>query len=161
MNIKISTLCNCLFGNQIQDLEDTIREFLYILNIDRSEGDQLDNIGDLVSQSRLGYSDAFYKILLKVKIGVNISEGEIERILTLWKLLAETENVTITEVLPGKVRLYTDEYLGDDIMEFMKVFAKQALAGGVGIDTIMVTDPTKFGFSPGMGPFDSQWANVY
>jgi hypothetical protein len=161
MKIKISDLCNCLFGNQVQILENEIRKFLYILNIDNSEGEQLDNIGTLVGQNRLGYNDEYYRILLKVKIGVNISEGEIERILTLWKLLSGSDNVRLIEILPGKIKLETDEYFSEDIILFMKEFAKQALAGGVGIDTIMITDPTKFGFSPGMGPFGSQWATVY
>ena len=161
MKIKISDLCNCFFGNQIQELENKARELLYILNIDKSEGTQLDNIGELVGQSRLGYNDTYYRILIKVKIGVNISEGDIERILTLWKLLSSSTNVELIEIFPAKIKLQTDEYLSDEIILFMKEFAKVALAGGVGIDTIMITDPTKFGFQPGFGQFGSQWATVY
>jgi len=161
MNIKISDLCNCLFGNQIQKLENKLREFLYILKIDIVEGDQLDNIGEIVGQDRLGYSDAYYRILLKVKIGANVSEGDIERILTLWKLLSSSENVQLHEIYPGKIKLITDEYLPADIFIFMKSFASIAIAGGVGIDTIMVTDPTRFGFGATMGAFDTLWATVY
>jgi len=161
MNVKISDLCNAFFGNHIQTLENEVRKLLYIFKIDNSEGTQLDNIGELVGQGRLGYNDVYYRILLKTKIGANVSEGDIERILTLWKLLAETENVQLQEIYPGKIRLITDEYLGDDVMIFMKQFARIALAGGVGIDTIMVTDSTKFGFGVTMGPFNSEWVTVY
>ena len=120
LKIKISDLCNSLFGNQIQDLENAARTLLYSLSIDRSEGDQLDQLGTIVGQSRLGYNDEYYRILLKVKIGINISEGDIERILTLWKLLTGTDNVTLTELFPGKIKLSTDEDLGADILTFMK-----------------------------------------
>ena len=161
MKIKISKLCECFFGNQIQELENKARELLYILNIDHSEGTQLDNIGTLVGQDRLGYNDEYYRILLKVKIGINVSEGDIERILALWKLITGTTNVHLRESFPAKIKLETDEYLGDALFVFLKEVAKDALAGGVGIDTILVTDPTKFGFLPGMGPFDSEWATVY
>jgi hypothetical protein len=161
LSIKISDLMIAMFGNQTQDFENAARKLLYNISIDKSEGVQLDNIGTIVNQSRLGYNDTYYRILLKVKIGVNISEGEIERILTLWKLLAGTDNVKLIELFPAKIKLETDEYLGDDIFIFMKEFASLALAGGVGIDTIIVTDPTKFGFGPTMGNFNSEWASVY
>jgi len=161
MKIKISKLCECFFGNQIQELENKARELLYILNIDNSEGTQLDNIGTLVGQSRLGYNDEYYRILLKVKIGINVSEGDIERVLTLWKLIAGTINVHLIELFPAKIKLETYEYLGDDIFIFLKEVAKDALAGGVGIDTILVIDSTKFGFEATMGKFDSEWASSY
>jgi len=161
MNILISSLMNAFFGNQIQILENTARKFLFNISIDRSEGVQLDNMGVIVNQSRLGYNDEYYRILLKVKIGINVSEGEIERILTLWKLLSGSENFHLKEYFPAKIKLETDEYLGDDVFIFMKTVANQALAGGVGIDTILVIDPTRFGFAPGMGQFGSKWTQVY
>lgn len=161
LKIKISELCNCLFGNQVQDIEDAARKLLYILNIDVSEGTQLDNIGTIVGQERLGYSDEYYRIMLKVKIGANISEGELERILTLWKTLTGSEDIEVIDLLPGKVKILTTTYYSDAVMNFMKDIAGQALAGGVGIGSLIIVDPTKFGFSPGMGKFDSQWANSY
>ena len=99
--------------------------------------------------------------MLKVKAGINVSEGEIERILTLWKLLTGSTDVVLTEILPCKIKLTTDTYFADSILIFMKSVAAQALAGGVGIDTILITDPTKFGFGSSMGGFNTQWANSY
>lgn len=161
LKIKISDLCNCLFGNQCQDLENAARKLLYILNIDKSEGIQLDKIGTLVGQARLGYNDEYYRMLLKVKIGVNVSEGDMERIITLWKNLTNSDDVKLTEILPAKIKLETNTYFDPAIMSFMKNIAAQALAGGVGIDTIIINDPTKFGFGPTMGSFGSLWANSY
>ena len=161
LKIKLSDLCNVFFGNQCQKLENAARKLLYNISIDKSEGIQLDNIGTIVNQGRLGYNDTYYKILLKVKIGINVSEGEIERILTLWKLLIGSDNVTLTENYPGKIKLSTDTDPGADILIFMKNVAKNALAGGVGIDTIIVIDTDRFGFGPTFGPFNSLWPDSY
>jgi hypothetical protein len=161
LKIKISELCNCLFGNQVQKIENAARKLLYILKIDVAEGIQLDNIGTLIGQERLGYSDEYYRIMLKVKIGVNISEGELERIITLWKTLTGAEDIKITDLLPGKVRILTTTYYSDALMIFMKDIAGQALAGGVDIGSLIIVDPTKFGFGTIMGGFNTQWANSY
>lgn len=161
ISIKISDLCTALFGNQIQELEDAARILLYRLNIDQSEGIQLDNIGTIVGQERLGYNDEYYRILLKVKIGINVSEGDIERILTLWKLLTGSNNVTLTENYPAKIKLSTDEYLDDSIFIFIRNTVGAALAGGVKLDTIIVIDASRFGFGPTFGNFNSLWANSY
>jgi len=158
---KISDLMTALFGNQVQDLENAIRELYFRLDIDRMAGVQLDKIGTIVGQDRLGFADDFYRVLIKVKIGVHVSEGEIERILTAWKLLTSTADVTLTERFPAKIKLTTTTYLGDTLMNFVKEYSQQILAGGCGIDTVLVEDPSRFGFSPGRGNFGSNWSNSY
>ena len=159
--IKISDLCISFFGNQCQDIENAARKLLYNIDVDNSEGVQLDNIGDIVGQDRLGYNDEYYRILLKVKMGINVSEGEIERILTLWRTLTGSSDIILEESYPAKIKLTTSTYYADAILIFMKDIASQALAGGVGIATLIIHDPTKFGFSATMGGFDTQWANSY
>lgn len=162
MSSNIENLMSSLFGNQVQDLENAIRTLLFRLDIDKMEGVMLNKIGTIVNQSRLGYNDEYYRILLKARIGINVSGGDIEKILTLWKLLSQSENFSLVESFPAKILLSTDVYLGDDVFNFMKDFAQQALSGGVGLHSILVTDPDRFGFGSGRGNFDtSNWANSY
>jgi len=158
---KISDLMTALYGNQVQDLENAMRELYFRLDIDRMAGTQLDKIGTIVGQNRLGFSDDFYRILIKVKIGVHVSEGTIEQVLTAWKLLTNSTEVTLTERFPAKIKLTTIEYLGDDIFNFVKEYAQQILAGGVGVDEIIVVDRERFGFGSGFGGFGSNWSNSY
>lgn len=161
MSSNIENLMISLFGNQIQSLEDAMRTMYYKLNIDSMEGEGLDQIGTIVNQERLGNDDAFYKLMLKVKIGVNVSTGGIEQILTLWKLLAGTANVALIEFVPAKIRLETDTYLADAVFIFLKSALAAAVAGGVAID-IIVNDSDRFGFSPNRGNFGtSNWCDVY
>jgi len=161
MSSNIENLMISLFGNQIQSLEDAMRTMLFKLDIDRMEGEGLDQIGTIVNQARLGNDDAFYRLMIKVKIGINTSTGTIEEILTLWKLLAGTANVALVEFVPAKIRLETDTYLADAVFVFLKSAIADAIAGGVAVD-ILVNDSDRFGFSPNRGNFGtSNWSDVY
>jgi hypothetical protein len=161
MATNFKKLITALITNQMQDLENKSRELFFRLDINRMEGAQLDKIGEIIGQNRLGYNDTFYRILIKVKIGINNSEGELERIITLWKLLTSSTYVEVRERFPAKVKLVTTTDLGSDLFTLIKDIAQQVLAGGVGIDTIFVTDPTRFGFAPGRGKFGSKWVESY
>jgi len=158
---NISDLMTALYGNQVQDLENKMRDLYFRLDIDRMAGVQLDKIGTIVGQDRLGFADDFYRILIKVKIGVHTSEGTIEQILTAWKLLTDSTEVTLTERFPAKIKLTTTTYLEDVLMNFVKEYSQQILAGGVGIDEIIVLDRERFGFGSGFGGFGSRWPNSY
>jgi len=158
---NIENLITSLFGNQVQSLEDAMRTMLFRLDIDRMADSMLDLIGEIVGQDRLGYNDEFYRALIKTKIGANVSQGGIEEVLTVWKKLAGTENVTLTEVFPAKIKLSTDVYLSDDIFNFIKIYANNILAAGIKLETIIVDDPSKFGFGSSRGKFGSDWASTF
>ena len=159
MSTNLKALATALIGNQVQEIEDALRELLYGFDIDQSIGDQLDVIGSIVGQDRLGKSDDDYRIDIKIKIGINTSEGDIEKIITIWRLLAPGAEVTIEEDFPAKIDLITDTFTGTSTqLAYIKEKLGEACAGGVGINQIMIADPTKFGFGPSMGAFDTDWA---
>lgn len=73
-----------VFAKRIQGLEDSLDGFYGgRLNIANAAGRQLDNIGRLIGQSRLGYSDSFYRVLLFSRIGINTSRGIIPDIINI------------------------------------------------------------------------------
>jgi len=161
MSSNIENLMISLFGNQIQSLENAMRTMYYKLDIDAMEGEGLNQIGTLVNQARLGNTDAFYRLMLRVKIGVNTSTGTIEEILALWTILAGTTNVALREFVPAKIQLETDTYLADATFVFLKSAIADAVAGGVSVD-ILVDDPIRFGFGSSRGNFGtSNWCDVY
>lgn len=81
---------------QIQDLEDSGQTILTILDIDNSEGVQLDVIGRFVGQSRLGSSDVVYRTLIKAKVLVNRSTGTSEDIYAAMRVLLDSPSMVIT-----------------------------------------------------------------
>lgn len=159
-NLKelISVFCT----EDIQYLENKARELLFRLSIDRSEGTQLDHLGEIIGQSRLGTSDEIYRVLLKIRIGINNSEGDIERILTTWKLLTGTSNVKLIESFPARIYLTTTTYIGDTVGNLLIDLLQDVIAAGVSLEEIQITDPTRFGWGASMGAFGtSTWMQVY
>lgn len=159
MSANLKALATALYGNQVQEIENAMRQLLYGFDIDQSVGDQLDVIGAIVGQDRLGKSDENYRIDIKIKIGINTSEGLTEQLIAIWRLLAPGANVTIEEDFPAKIDLTTDTFTGTAAqLIYIKEKLQEALAGGVGFNQIIIADPTKFGFGSTMGPFGSVWA---
>jgi len=69
-----------MLAAQFQDLEDAAQSVLSIVSIDDSEGVQLDQIGALIGQPRLGVNDSTYRGFLRARIIANRAAGRIEEI---------------------------------------------------------------------------------
>lgn len=76
-----------LLARQFQDLEDSAQTMFTLLDIDNSSGTQLDTIGRIVGQPRLGSSDTTYRLYLKARIKANSSSGTPEEIYGVMKTL--------------------------------------------------------------------------
>lgn len=91
--------------SELDEIETALQEVLVYREIDQAYGSQLDLIGDLIGRSRDGYSDADYRARLKLQIGINTSESEADRILTVWKALTGSPSVSLTENFPAALTL--------------------------------------------------------
>lgn len=67
--------------NQIQDLEDASFEVFLNRWIDTAVGVQLDGLGAIVGEDRLGRGDDAYRLAIKARIQINFSEATPEDIL--------------------------------------------------------------------------------
>jgi hypothetical protein len=145
--INFQNLITATEGEQIQDLEDSIFSLIGRLDIDNQSGIQLDNIGDIVGQDRQGLTDEEYKIFLKAKAAVNVSEGDAERLISVWKLLMGANIVELREVFPAEVDLYTDTSIGDPDLESLAFqLIQDVAAGGVKVGFAAVFPVDAFGF---------------
>lgn len=159
---NINNLISALCTEQIQDLEDKVRILFFKLDINNSEGDQLDNIGEIVGQPRLGTSDEIYRVLIKIRIGLNTSEGDIERVLTTWKMLTGTSNVRLIESYPASIYLTTTTYIGDAIGNLLIDLFQDVIAAGVRLELIQIWDTDRFGWSGSYGNWGtSNWMTEY
>ena len=110
---KLQGLITALCGIQIQEIENAGYDLLTRLDIDSSEGTQLDKIGEIVGRQRYGMADDLYRIWLKANIAKNTSEGDIERVLSIWRLFnMNAENIQIVEHFPAEVAIYSDSSAG-------------------------------------------------
>ena len=128
--------CDEVLGPQFQDLEDAAQTLLTLLDIDASEGVQLDNIGRIVGQSRNGVNDPTYRLYLSARVLANKSTGTVDDIFKVMRALFgqdETQPtyhggwvkqfaIRIGEALTRAEALIAVEFLGD---------AKEAGARGI------------------------------
>lgn len=142
----IEGLIESYFGNQIQDLEDVLQLFFDRLNIDISEGVQLDGIGKIVNQDRLGLTDELYRLFLKGRIGANVSEGDIERLIEVWKTITQANIVKLEEIFPAEVNLATDVALPDNLIDIAFALIQNVSGAGVGVGVTTFLPEDAFSF---------------
>jgi hypothetical protein len=74
-------------ARQAQDWEDAAQAVLTTISIDDSAGTQLDNLGRLIGQPRVGLDDAAYRLYIKARIIANKSNGTAENIYRVFRAL--------------------------------------------------------------------------
>ncbi len=144
---NLEALIDALGGQQIQDIENALHGLYRRLNIDDQEETQLDRIGSIVGQNRFDFDDTVYRLWIKAKIAQNISDGTIERILDIWRLISGRDRVQLMENYPAEVALWTDTELDEGIVDLVFSFLQKVTGGGIPVGYIGVFDPDNaFGF---------------
>lgn len=137
---------------QIQILEDETQRLFLEQFVDFAIGTQLDQFGKIVVLAREGFSDDFYRILLKVKIGQNISNGEPNSIITTLKLLTQASLVHYQNLGNAQVGLAIDTTIDPTLVDFFFENMQRVVMAGVRVNFIASFDPDEpFSFD-GVGP---------
>jgi hypothetical protein len=147
----IEALLDSLGGQQIQDLEDVLFDLQGRLDIDNSEGVQLDGIGTIVGQDRNGQDDATYKLFLKARAGVNVSEGDINRVLSVWKIITGGNLVQVIPSYPAGVELFSDTPVPDALASAAFTLMQDVVAAGVAVVSSIISPENAFGFENSIG----------
>ncbi len=105
-------------------------------DIDVAIGAQLDVLGIIVGQGRLSFADDFYRILLRARIGINISEGEPERIISTAKILTGATFLHYMNLRNGEVAIGTDGIIDVVTKDFLLKNLQRVLMGGVRLDYV-------------------------
>ena len=135
------------FNEQTQDLEDAIHEMFLGRWIENAEGDTLDDFGTIVGQDRLGFDDDFYKILLYVKMGANISQGETERVIDVYKIITQATLAQLREHFPAGMTLLSNGQINPITAQFIYNKLQQVVGAGIRIDRIGEFSDAPFGFA--------------
>lgn len=83
-----------------QDLETAMYALLTLRQVDTAEGVQLDVLGRIVGQPRLGLSDDDYRPFIKTRIAVNQSDGLVSQLINIVQLalsgqIADLDTLTV------------------------------------------------------------------
>lgn len=103
-NSKILNAFIETIGERFQELEDELFN-LYLLNYLKAKGNKLDDFGDIIGALRNGLDDEKFKNLLTAAICENNSEGTIEDLIQICRLLTHPKKVLLFEPSPNQVSL--------------------------------------------------------
>lgn len=107
-------------------------------DIDNAQGAVLDRYGANFGVSRGGADDAFYRLLIKVKMISLLSGGDIDTIIKAASTLFNIQpaDVEVQEVFPAKIWIYIDESILDaerlSTADLIADLMKRIVAAGVG-----------------------------
>jgi len=120
----------------VQDVEDVFQDLMFDRALDNAVGDLLDRLGVIIGIAREpGQSDADYRISLQTKIVENISQGEPERLITVYRVLVGATLVHLSENYPGGVGLMSEIDLTDqDFINLLFRRIDNIAAAGVRIE---------------------------
>lgn len=149
--VKLIAIMNAV-NKQIQDLEDSGQDMFTSLALDFAVGAQLDLFGRIVVQPREGFDDEFYRILLKVKIGINNSSGEPKAIINTIRLLTAATLVHYQNAGNGTILLGVNTEIDPVLIDFIYNNMEKVVMAGVKIDAIISFDPDDSFSFDGVGP---------
>jgi hypothetical protein len=92
----------------IQVVEDMWFQLLTERDIYSAVGAQLDVLGLIVGQLRLGQEDELYRQSILNRVAINTSDSTPEKILEILKLITNTDTVGLWEHYPASLHLFTD-----------------------------------------------------
>lgn len=128
-----------IYAMALGGVEDTMRTIALWHNIDNAKGRTLDRLGRNFGVERDGASDAFYRLIIKLKVTSLLSGGDIDTLITAMATLfnAELERVEVLEIYPAKcmVILYEADIAPEYVMEAKRTaqFIKRIMAAGIGL----------------------------
>jgi hypothetical protein len=96
------------FSSPFNETDQMFFDLFTILDIDLSVGKQLDVIGKIIGQRRLGLSDSEYRIRLKLRIAVNRSFGDPETAIALISALTGATRVQYIPQYPANATFFTN-----------------------------------------------------
>lgn len=150
------------FIAQVQDLENMLWDLIDKRILSAATGDQLDILGSIVGQKRLGYDDDAYRLLVRVRILLNTSSGTPDNILTVVNLLIEND-FAYTEWYPaGMSIVIADELTADADLVALVVSLARSAGIHATIEYTLTDDDYTFTFASGdveEADSDKGWSN--
>jgi hypothetical protein len=128
--------------DRFQDIESALYPLFNALSIKDQGGAMLDIIGELVGRGRTTTDDARYRILIYVKIQENVSKGEPERVITVFKLLTDSPYVHNINLGGAEVQIQvTNPIPTQEEVDLMYLETQNVVADGVRLGLILYADP--------------------
>lgn len=131
--------------NPIQGLETVFQDLSDGRTIEVATGTLLDRLGDIVGIDRVvGQDDDAYRLAIKTKVVENVSQGEPERLISVYKILLSASLVHLCECFPAAVGMMSDVDIStQDEIDNLFAKIKRIAPAGVRIDYLGSFDETE------------------
>ena len=124
---------------QVQCLEDATYDVILSRYLDRATHAQLDLIGKLVGEERLGRADGVYRIFIAARIRINRSFGRAQDLYDVYNIICDAPK-TFTDVPPANILLELLEPPNIDPALLLGML-RDTKAAGVGLQMVVATAP--------------------
>lgn len=146
---------------EMQQLEDMWFQLLNERSLDVGIGAQLDVVGNILNEPRLGKNDDEYRQALRLKIALNTSDGTNDDVRQAVTQLTQSTTVFIDDNYPASVDIIID---GNNISGDILQTIDNVVGAGIGVNiqsttvdrfaftdtpdgVIIIDDPEGFGFA--------------
>lgn len=123
-----------IVAKQLDILENELWNLIDYRSISSSIGIQLDLIGDIVGEPRLGRSDNEYRAAIQTRITINNAGGDRNTIIFIAKQLTGATKVTLIESFPGKLFLFFEGFSSIDYSQMDRIKENILRVMPVGVD---------------------------
>ena len=155
---------------QADDLETAIFEIRDNFWLETSEGVQLDVIGIIVGEERLGKSDTDYRNAIKSRIIINNGSGESETIIFAFTQFYSAGLVHVLNIGEGNLQIRVDILITQEIFNFFL----DIIDAGIGLiittgnihpfgftsDITLGSESTIWGFAEDTNPTDASGGDL-
>ena len=123
-----------IISKQLDILEDELWNLIDKRSIETATGEQLDEIGIIVGESRLGRTDSEYRAAIQTRITINNAGGDRNTIIFIAKQLTGATKITLIESFPGKLFLFFEGFSSIDYSQMDRIRENILRAMPVGVD---------------------------
>lgn len=136
-----------ILATEIQKAEDALWGIATLRNINTATANQLDQLGTIVGFPRNTTDDDIYRLEIRAKIVKNVSQGQADRLISVYLFMTEATVVDYSDAWPMSVFMMSDGMIPASLTDANLIYSlvKGAAAGGVKIGALGLFD--------GSGPF--------
>ena len=136
MTYNLDDLIEALYGEQVQELENSGFDLFSRLDIDAMEGEQLKKLARLVGQTIISDDDETLKVFIKGKIGQNSSKGTFDDVFSILLLITKSNTALVRELYPASIEFEIDGTIEAGLEQAVLDFMQKSVAAGVKVDAI-------------------------
>jgi hypothetical protein len=123
----------CALLSEVQDLDVVFQDLLVNRAVDTAVGEQLEQLAEIVGADIAGLETDEARAQIRFQIGINISNGEPETVITFVKEVTDANFVQYKEIYPAKVYIFTD---GQTVPTGLNGLIQGVAPAGVGVEVV-------------------------